>query len=144
MTEHSLWRFSRAFHRALNERQTDHLESILDDEIDWAIYGPIDMFAFLGPRHGKRAVIDVVRDVGRCRVRIGVPIADMTAKSGECITIICEHLMIILEDARVSIVIDCNTRMEVNILNILCARRHWHLTERIESIGRTRDSGSNR
>jgi ketosteroid isomerase-like protein len=63
MTEHSLWRFSRAFHRALNERQTDHLESILDENIDWAIYGPIDMFAFLGPRHGKRAVIDVVREI---------------------------------------------------------------------------------
>jgi ketosteroid isomerase-like protein len=63
MTEHSLWRFSRAFHRALNERQTDHLESILDEYVDWAIYGPIDMFAFLGPRHGKRAVIDVVREI---------------------------------------------------------------------------------
>ncbi len=63
MTEHSLWRFSRAFHRALNERQIDQLEPILDDEIDWAIYGPIDMFAFLGPRHGKRAVIDVVREI---------------------------------------------------------------------------------
>lgn len=63
MTEHSLWRFSRAFHRALNERQTDHLESILDENIDWAIYGPIDMFAFLGPRHGKRAVVDVVREI---------------------------------------------------------------------------------
>lgn len=63
MTEHSLWRFSRAFHRALNERQTDHLESILDENVDWAIYGPIDMFAFLGPRHGKRAVIDVVREI---------------------------------------------------------------------------------
>ena len=63
MTEHSLWRFSRAFHRALNERQTDHLESILDENIDWAIYGPIDMFAFLGPRQGKRAVLDVVREI---------------------------------------------------------------------------------
>lgn len=63
MTEYSLWRFSRAFHRALNERQTDHLEAILDDAIDWAIYGPIDMFAFLGPRQGKRAVIDVVREI---------------------------------------------------------------------------------
>jgi ketosteroid isomerase-like protein len=63
MTEHSLWRFSRAFHRALNERQTDQLESTLDENVDWAIYGPIDMFAFLGPRHGKRAVIDVVREI---------------------------------------------------------------------------------
>ena len=38
MTEHSLWRFSRAFHRAMNERQTDQLEAILDDNVDWAIY----------------------------------------------------------------------------------------------------------
>ena len=45
MTEQSLWRFSRAFQRALNERQTDQLESILDENVDWAIYGPIDMFA---------------------------------------------------------------------------------------------------
>lgn len=63
MTEQSLWRFSRAFQRALNERRTDQLESILDENVDWAIYGPIDMFAFLGPRRGKRAVIDVVREI---------------------------------------------------------------------------------
>lgn len=63
MTEHSLWRFSRAFHRALNERQTDQLESVLDDNVDWAIYGPIDMFAFFGPRRGKRAVIDVIKEI---------------------------------------------------------------------------------
>ena len=63
MTEHSLWRFSRAFHRALNERQVDQLDSVLDDNVDWAIYGPIDMFAFFGARRGKRAVIDVVRQM---------------------------------------------------------------------------------
>lgn len=63
MTEHSLWRLSRAFHCALNDRQTDQLESVLDDNVDWAIYGPIDMFAFFGARRGKRAVIDVVREI---------------------------------------------------------------------------------
>lgn len=63
MTEHSLWRFSRALHRAINERQTDQLESVLDDNVDWAIYGPIDMFAFFGARHGKRSVIEVVRQI---------------------------------------------------------------------------------
>lgn len=63
MTEHSLWRFSRAFHRALNERQTDQLESVLDDNVDWAIYGPIDMFAFFGSRRGKRAVIEAVNQM---------------------------------------------------------------------------------
>ena len=48
MMEHSLWRFSRALHRAINERQPADLEALLDDEVDWAIYGPIDMFPFFG------------------------------------------------------------------------------------------------
>jgi ketosteroid isomerase-like protein len=63
MTEHSLWRFSRALHRALNERRTEELEALIDDDVDWAIYGPIDMFPFLGARRGKPAVLEVVRQI---------------------------------------------------------------------------------
>jgi ketosteroid isomerase-like protein len=63
MTEHSLWRFSRALHRAINERQLQDLETLIDDDVDWAIYGPIDMFPFLGARRGKEAVIEVVRQI---------------------------------------------------------------------------------
>ena len=63
MTEHSLWRFSRAFHRAINERQPTDIESLIDENIDWAIYGPIDMFPFLGARRGKAAVLEVIRQV---------------------------------------------------------------------------------
>jgi ketosteroid isomerase-like protein len=63
MTEHSLWRFSRAFHRAINERQTEELEALIDDDVDWTIYGPIDMFPFLGARGGKEAVLEVVRQI---------------------------------------------------------------------------------
>jgi ketosteroid isomerase-like protein len=63
MTEHSLWRFSRALHRAINERQHDDLEAMIDDDVDWAIYGPIDMFPFLGARRGKEAVLDVIRQI---------------------------------------------------------------------------------
>jgi ketosteroid isomerase-like protein len=63
MTEHSLWRFSRAFHGAINERRTEDLEALLDDDVDWAIYGPIDMFPFLGARRGKQAVLEVVRQI---------------------------------------------------------------------------------
>ena len=63
MTEHSLWRFSRAMHHAINERQRDDLEALIDDDVDWAIYGPIDMFPFLGARRGKEAVIDVIRQI---------------------------------------------------------------------------------
>ena len=61
MTEHSLWRFSRALHRAINDRQREDLETLIDDEVDWAIYGPIDMFPFFGARRGKAAVLEVIK-----------------------------------------------------------------------------------
>src|ERR1700729_3960146 len=63
MTEHSLWRFSRALHRAINERQPEDLEALIDDDVDWAVYGPIDMFPFLGARRGKAAVLEVIRQI---------------------------------------------------------------------------------
>ena len=69
MTEHSLWRFSRAFHRAINERRSEDLEALIDDDVDWAIYGPIEMFPFLGARRGKAAVLEVCRQIAD-KVRI--------------------------------------------------------------------------
>jgi ketosteroid isomerase-like protein len=63
MTEHSLWRFSRALHRAVNERQLEDLETLIDEDVEWAIYGPIDMFPFFGARRGKAAVIEVIRQI---------------------------------------------------------------------------------
>ena len=63
MTEHSLWRFSRALHRAINERRHDEIEALIDEDVDWAIYGPIDMFPFFGARRGKDAVIEVIRQI---------------------------------------------------------------------------------
>jgi ketosteroid isomerase-like protein len=70
MTEHSLWRFSRALHLAINDGEMDQLDAVLDDEVDWAIYGPIDMFPFLGARRGKAAVIEVCRQIAdNVRVR---------------------------------------------------------------------------
>jgi ketosteroid isomerase-like protein len=63
MTEHSLWPFSRALHRAINEHQLDDLESVIGEDVDWAIYGPIDMSPFLGARRGKAAVLEVIRQI---------------------------------------------------------------------------------
>jgi ketosteroid isomerase-like protein len=63
MTEHSLWRFSRALHRAINERHYEDVEALIDDDVDWAIYGPIDMFPFLGARRGRQAVVEVIRQI---------------------------------------------------------------------------------
>jgi ketosteroid isomerase-like protein len=70
MTEHSLWRFSRALHRAINERRPEELQDLLDEDVDWAIHGPIDMFPFLGARRGKTAVLEVLRQIAdNVRVR---------------------------------------------------------------------------
>jgi ketosteroid isomerase-like protein len=63
MTEHSLWPFSRALHGAINERRTEEFEALIDDDVDWTIYGPIDMFPFLGARRGKEAVLEVCRQI---------------------------------------------------------------------------------
>ena len=63
MTEHSLWRFSRALHRAVNERQFTEIETLIDDDVDWAIHGPVDLFPFFGARRGKAAVLEVIRQI---------------------------------------------------------------------------------
>ena len=63
MAEHNLWRFSRALHSAINERQPEDLETQIDDDVDWVIYGPIELFPFLGARRGKAAVLEVCRQI---------------------------------------------------------------------------------
>jgi ketosteroid isomerase-like protein len=63
MTEHCLWRFSRAIHAAINERRLQDLEPLIDEDVEWAIFGPVEMFPFLGARHGKAAVMEVCRQL---------------------------------------------------------------------------------
>jgi len=33
------------------------IEGLLDENGEWALYGPVDMFPFLGGRQGKHAVL---------------------------------------------------------------------------------------
>ncbi|MEA2888644.1 MAG: hypothetical protein QOD11_3004, partial [Bradyrhizobium sp.] len=39
------------------------LEPLIDEDVEWSIYGPIDMFPFLGSRRGKAAVLEVCRQI---------------------------------------------------------------------------------
>ena len=63
MTEHSLWRFSRALHRAVNERQFGDIETLIDEDVEWSLYGPVEMFPFFGARRGRAAVLEVIRQI---------------------------------------------------------------------------------
>jgi len=70
MTEHSLWRFSRALHRAINERQFSEIEPLIDEDIDWTIHGPVELFPYyFGSRRGKAAVLELIRQIGD-RIRV--------------------------------------------------------------------------
>ena len=69
MTEHSLWRFSRALHRAINERQFSEIEPLLDEDVEWTIHGPVELFPYFGSRRGKAAVLEVIRQVAE-KVRV--------------------------------------------------------------------------
>src|SRR4051812_3862959 len=69
MTEHSLWRFSRALHGAIDQRQPQHLAPLIDEDVEWTIFGPVEMFPFFGARQGKAAVLEVCRQIAD-KVRI--------------------------------------------------------------------------
>lgn len=70
MTEHGLWRLTHALREAIDQRQSAAIAPLLDDDIEWAIYGPIDMFPFLGARRGKAAVIDALNRIAdKVRIR---------------------------------------------------------------------------
>lgn len=36
------------------------VEALIHDDIDWAIYGPVEVFPFAGPRRGKAAVMETL------------------------------------------------------------------------------------
>jgi hypothetical protein len=79
MAEHSLWRFSRALHSAINEHQPEDLETLIVDDVDWVIFGPIELFPFLGARRGKAAVLKVPADL---RKRAGAPLPSRVNHAG--------------------------------------------------------------
>jgi ketosteroid isomerase-like protein len=49
-----------AFNEAYAGRHMDRLASFLDDDVRWAISGPVDLMPFCGERRGKQAVLDMV------------------------------------------------------------------------------------
>jgi ketosteroid isomerase-like protein len=60
MTGHPLWAFARALRNTLASQDSAEVAATLHDDIDWAIFGPIDMFPYLGARQGKNATLDSI------------------------------------------------------------------------------------
>jgi ketosteroid isomerase-like protein len=60
MTGHPLWAFAHVLRRALASHDSAEIAASLHDDIDWAIFGPIDMFPYLGARRGKDATLESI------------------------------------------------------------------------------------
>ena len=54
-----------AFYKASAERDIDCAMSFVADDVDWLVQGPVDIFAFLGQRRGKAAVLDGFSEIAR-------------------------------------------------------------------------------
>ena len=52
-----------AFYKALASRDPARIAPFLDDDVEWMIVGPVDLFDFCGLRRGKAAVIDLYQNV---------------------------------------------------------------------------------
>jgi ketosteroid isomerase-like protein len=46
-------------------RDFDHVADLIHDDVDWVIYGPVEIFPFQGPRKGKRAVLEALGAIAK-------------------------------------------------------------------------------
>jgi len=45
---------------AYGRRDMERVAALLHDDIDWVIYGPIEVFPFVGMRRGRKAVLEAI------------------------------------------------------------------------------------
>jgi ketosteroid isomerase-like protein len=65
MTEPTVRALAETFYQASAERDIDRAMSLIADDVDWLVQGPVDVFPFLGQRRGKDAVLEGYRDIAR-------------------------------------------------------------------------------
>src|SRR3954447_7388999 len=65
MTEITIRPIVEAYYKATAERDVEAALAFLDDNVDWLVQGPVDVFAFFGQRRGKAAVREGYDQIGR-------------------------------------------------------------------------------
>jgi len=65
MTENTTRTAAEAFYKASAERDIARCIALIDDDVDWFVQGPVDIFSFLGHRRGKAAVLQGYRDMAQ-------------------------------------------------------------------------------
>jgi hypothetical protein len=63
MSDHPMRGFARAFCDALSGSEPERLAPLIHDDIDWTVFGPVDLFPFFGHRQGKTAVLAMLKRI---------------------------------------------------------------------------------
>jgi ketosteroid isomerase-like protein len=64
MSDEAMRGLFRAFCDALISHESTQIADWLDDDIDWIVFGPIDLFPFFGQRKGRNEVLEMYAQVG--------------------------------------------------------------------------------
>ena len=64
MTE-SIRPIVEAFYRASAVRDIPRIIAMMDDDVDWLVQGPVEIFSFLGQRRGRDAVLAGYREIAQ-------------------------------------------------------------------------------
>jgi ketosteroid isomerase-like protein len=65
MAEPSTRAIVEEIYAAYGRRDFDRVASLIHDDIDWAIYGPMQVFPFAGVRRGKAAVLEALGEIAK-------------------------------------------------------------------------------
>ncbi len=60
MSDHPMRGFVRAFCDALSAREPARIAPLIHDDIDWTVFGPVDLLPFFGHRKGQAAVLSML------------------------------------------------------------------------------------
>jgi ketosteroid isomerase-like protein len=58
----------RLLYDAYGRRDFETLTALIHDDVDWTIYGPAQVFPFVGHKQGRAAVLEALADIGNIYV----------------------------------------------------------------------------
>jgi ketosteroid isomerase-like protein len=65
MTEATIRPIVEAFYNASTRRDLALAMSLVAEDVDWLVQGPVDVFPFLGQRRGREALLEGYREMAR-------------------------------------------------------------------------------
>ena len=63
MSEEAMRGFVHAFCDALKSGDPSKVAPFLAEDVEWTVFGPVDLFPFFGQRRGKQAVLDTCAEI---------------------------------------------------------------------------------